>query len=75
LGRVLNTAASWLNWQGYLLRTVHLGTKTGNWEFANVGVLAALAIGFLATWAFSRRAVRAQESAPAQVPAGAAARP
>jgi NCS1 family nucleobase:cation symporter-1 len=74
-GLVVNNAASWLSWQGYLLRTVHLGTKTGNWEYANVGVLVALAIGFLATWAFSQRAIRAQESGPAPVPAEAAARP
>jgi nucleobase:cation symporter-1, NCS1 family len=74
-GLVVNTSATWLSWQGYLLRTVHLGTKTGNWAFANVGVLVALAIGFLATWAFSQRAIRAQESGPAPVPAGAVARP
>ncbi|MEP7025668.1 MAG: allantoin permease, partial [Actinomycetota bacterium] len=74
-GLVVNTSASWLSWQGYLFRTVHLGTKTGNWAYANVGVLAALVLGFLATWAFSRRAVRAQEAkpplAPAQAPAQA----
>src|SRR3984885_14479707 len=57
-GLVVNNSASWLSWQGYLLRTVHLGTKTGNWAFANVGVLAALAIGFLAYWASSQRAIR-----------------
>jgi hypothetical protein len=32
-------------------------------------VLVALVIGFVVTWAFSRTAVRAQESAPALAPA------
>jgi hypothetical protein len=48
-GLVTNTlgAADWLNWQGYLLGPFGLGGKTGAWEYANLGVFAALAIGFV----------------------------
>ena len=64
-GLVTNGLASWLTWQGYLLGPVGLGGKTGAWAFANLGVLVALAIGFVATLIASPSAVRAQESAPA----------
>jgi purine-cytosine permease-like protein len=63
-GLVTNGLASWLTWQGYLLGPVGLGGKTGAWAFANLGVLVALVIGFAATWAFERSAVRAQEAVP-----------
>jgi NCS1 family nucleobase:cation symporter-1 len=72
-GLVTNTEASWLTWQGYLLKPFGLGGKTGAWAFANLGVLVALAIGFVVTWAFSRAAVRAQESAPVLAPRAATA--
>ena len=61
-GLVTNTAASWLTWQGYLLKPFGLGGKTGAWAFANLGVLVALAIGFVVMWAAGRSQVRAQES-------------
>lgn len=60
-GLVTNTAASWLEWQGYLLAPVGLGGKSGSWAYANLGVLAALALGFLGTLALARRRVRQQE--------------
>ena len=63
-GLVTNTNASWLTWQGYLLGPFGLGGKAGPWAFANLGVLLALALGFVVTLAFSRGAVRAQEAAP-----------
>ena len=63
-GLVTNTNASWLTWQGYLLGPFGLGGKHGAWEFANLGVLVALALGFVVTLAFSRSAVHAQEAAP-----------
>src|SRR5712691_3158913 len=63
-GLVTNTLAGWLSWQGYLLQPLGLGGKTGAWAFANLGVLVALVIGFVATLVFSRSAVRSQESAP-----------
>ena len=39
--------ASWNNWQGYLLGPLGLGGRDGDWAFANLGVLAALVIGFV----------------------------
>jgi purine-cytosine permease-like protein len=70
-GLVTNSSARWLTWQGYLLSPFHLGGKTGAWAGANLGVLAALAIGFVVTLAFSRSAVRAEEAGP--IPAVATA--
>ena len=70
-GLVTNASASWLTWQGYLLKPFGLGGKTGAWEYANLGVLVALVIGFVATWALSRSAVRTQEAAPVLEPAAA----
>jgi nucleobase:cation symporter-1, NCS1 family len=72
-GLVTNGFASWLSWQGYLLGPFGLGGKTGAWAFANLGVLVALVIGFVTTWAFSRPAVHAQELAPPLEPAAAQA--
>lgn len=58
-GLVTNTYAPWLAWQGYLLGP--LGGVDGNWAFANLGVLVALAIGFVGTVLLTARAVRRQE--------------
>jgi purine-cytosine permease-like protein len=60
-GLVTNGAAGWLNWQGYLLAPFGLGGKAGSWAYANLGVLAALALGFAVTLLFSRGRVREQE--------------
>ena len=65
-GLVTNGLASWLTWQGYLLGPFGLGGKDGAWAFANLGVLVALVLGFAATWAFGRAAVRAQEAVPVE---------
>ena len=64
-GLVTNTFASWLTWQGYLLRPFGLGGKSGAWAFANLGVLLALVLGFAVTVVFSASRVRAQETLPA----------
>ena len=72
-GLVTNTAASWLTWQGYLLGPLGLGGKSGAWAFANLGVLVALVIGFVAGWACDIAPVRAQESRPVLAPAAATA--
>jgi nucleobase:cation symporter-1, NCS1 family len=61
-GLVTNTFAGWLDWQGYLLGAFGLGGKTGDWAFANIGVLVALLVGLLGTLALRRGAVRAQET-------------
>jgi purine-cytosine permease-like protein len=61
-GLVVNTFADWLGWQGYLLGPLGLGGKDGAWAFANVGVLAALVIGFAGYWLTSAGRVRDQEA-------------
>jgi nucleobase:cation symporter-1, NCS1 family len=63
-GLVTNTSASWLTWQGYLLGPFGLGGKAGAWAYANLGVLVALAIGFVAHLVFGRSDVRAEEAVP-----------
>jgi NCS1 family nucleobase:cation symporter-1 len=64
-GLVTNTMASWLAWQGYLLGPLGLGGASGQWAYANLGVVVALVIGFLGYLLLGRGAVRAQESLPA----------
>lgn len=61
-GLVTNASAGWLGWQGYLLPP--FGGREGSWAYANLGVLAALLIGFLGTLLLGRRAVREQEARP-----------
>ena len=61
-GLVTNFSASWLDWQGYLLGPLGLGGKDGEWAFANIGVLVALAIGFLGYLALCTGRVRQQET-------------
>ena len=68
-GLVVNTYASWLSWQGYLLGPFGLGGKTGTWEYANLGVIVALVVAFLGWLLLGRATVRRQESAPASVAA------
>ncbi|MGW5670051.1 purine-cytosine permease family protein [Micromonospora sp. NPDC003776] len=60
-GLVTNSLASWLSWQGYLLSATGLGGRTGGWAYANLGVAASFAIGFLGYLLLGRRRVRAQE--------------
>ena len=60
-GLVTNTYASWLTWQGYLLSPFGLGGKSGDWAFANLGVLVALVLGFVVTLVADGRVVRRQE--------------
>ena len=57
--------AAWNNWQGYLLEPLGLGTYVddpagpywdGNWPYSNLGVLLALVLGFLVTYARAARA-------------------
>jgi nucleobase:cation symporter-1, NCS1 family len=61
-GLVTNSAAGWLAWQGYLLGPFGLGGPEGAWAYANLGVLLALVLAFLATLLGSRSQVRAQET-------------
>ena len=62
-GLVTNSAAGWLAWQGYLLGPFGLGGPEGDWAYANLGVLLALVLAFVATLLGSRAQVRAQETA------------
>ena len=64
-GLVTNSAAGWLGWQGYLLGPLGLGGTDGAWAYANLGVLLALLLAFVATLLGSRAQVRAQEGAAA----------
>jgi nucleobase:cation symporter-1, NCS1 family len=59
-GLVTNTFAPWLKWQGYLLGP--LGGRDGDWAFANLGVLAALLVGFVGYLIICRSSVRRQET-------------
>ncbi|WP_372594815.1 cytosine permease [Actinotalea sp.] len=61
-GLVTNGYASWLTWQGYLLGPI--GGREGDWAWANLGVLAALLIGFVGTLVLGRSAIAAQEALP-----------
>jgi len=63
-GLVTNSAAGWLAWQGYLLGPLGLGGREGSWAFANLGVLVALVLAFVAVLVGCRSAVRAQEAQP-----------
>jgi purine-cytosine permease-like protein len=61
-GLVVNASAGWLAWQGYLLGPLGVSGREGDWAFANLGVLLALALAFVATLVGTRAAVRAQET-------------
>ena len=61
-GLVVNGYAPWLGWQGYLLGPLGLGGREGAWQYANLGVLAALAVGFAGYALTARTAVRRQEA-------------
>jgi NCS1 family nucleobase:cation symporter-1 len=61
-GLVTNNYASWLTWQGYLLKAFGLGGKSGAWEYANLGVIVALAFSFVLTILFTRAEVVREEA-------------
>lgn len=61
--------APWLDWQGFLLEPLGLGTRLadgagwdGTWPYANLGVLLAFALGLVVTALARRGTVRRQES-------------
>lgn len=59
-GLVTNSLASWLSWQGYLLSP--FGGKDGSWAYANLGVIAALLIGFIGHIILSKSDIKKQEA-------------
>ncbi len=71
LGMVVNSSASWLSWQGYLLEPLGLGGKTGVWASGNLGVIAALLIAFVGWLVFGRSVVRRQEAVSSEPAASA----
>jgi purine-cytosine permease-like protein len=62
-GLVIDTtgAGKGLSWLGYLLEPFGLGGKDGNWAYANLGVPAALVVGFVGYLLLGMAAVRRQE--------------
>ncbi|HEY6934283.1 MAG TPA: cytosine permease [Marmoricola sp.] len=75
-GLVTNTYAGWLKWQGYLLGPFQLGGRSGSWAYSSLGVLVALAVGFLGYLLLGRGTVRQQEEDDAvAAPAPRAASP
>jgi NCS1 family nucleobase:cation symporter-1 len=60
-GLVTNANASWLTWQGYLLKPLGFGGKSGNWAYSSLGVLVALLLSFAVTFLFTQKEVRHQE--------------
>jgi purine-cytosine permease-like protein len=80
---VLATLAGWglvidttgqgkgLSWLGFLLGPLGLGGRDGGWAYASLGVPVALVVGFLGYLATQGGAVRRQESAVPDGPAGA----
>jgi len=58
-GLVTNSLASWLSWQGYLLSA--FGGKDGPWAYANLGVIAALLIGFIGHIILSKSDIKKQQ--------------
>ncbi|HWU45579.1 MAG TPA: cytosine permease [Humibacter sp.] len=64
-GLITNTItnAHWLDWLGYLLGPLGLGGRTGAWQYANLGVLVALVVGYLAVVLFGRGGIRRQDAA------------
>jgi nucleobase:cation symporter-1, NCS1 family len=69
-GLVIDTtgAGKGLSWMGYLLEPFGLDGRDGSWAYANLGVPAALVVGFLGYLLVGLGAVRRQEHA--QVVAG-----
>ena len=59
-GFLVNTAANWLTWQGYLLFLI--GGKDGSWASANLGVIVALLVGLFGALAFQRGDIAKQEA-------------
>jgi nucleobase:cation symporter-1, NCS1 family len=66
---LVTSAARGFGWQGYLLGPAGLGGRTGSWAYANLGVLVALVVGFIAALLSAGR-IRGQEQDPAGSSAG-----
>ena len=60
-GLVTNGYAPWLGWEGYLFGP-EKGDFRVNWGGSNLGVLVALAVGFVGYLILGRASIKAQES-------------
>lgn len=58
-GFVVNATESWLAWQGYFMNLI--GGKEGPWAFTNIGVMLALAVGFVGHLITGATRIRKQE--------------
>jgi nucleobase:cation symporter-1, NCS1 family len=58
---LVTSSADGFGWEGYLLGPFGLGGRSGSWAYANLGVLVALALGFLSAIPTAGR-VRRQEA-------------
>lgn len=56
---LVTSSLEWLAWEGFLLGPLGFGGREGGWAYANVGVLAALLVSFVAYLPFAKRAVLA----------------
>lgn len=56
-----------LDWQGFLLDAAGLPSDS-LWRSSNIGILVAIAVGFIGCWIFNRGRVRGQESATPSEP-------
>ncbi len=61
---LVTSSASGFTWEGYLLDGIGLGGRGGAWAYANLGVLAALVLGYAGTLLLGNPAVRTQEAMP-----------
>ena len=61
-------STSLLHWLGFLLGPLGLGGRTGSWAYAGLGVVVALAVGYLGYLLAGGRTVRDQEQRPASAP-------
>lgn len=59
---LVTNATEGFGWLGYLLGALGLGGREGAWAFANLGVLVAIAIGFVGYYVACAGRVRAQEA-------------
>ncbi|MEI6591108.1 MAG: cytosine permease, partial [Actinomycetes bacterium] len=56
-----DVSITWTQWEGYFYRALNLTPDNSAWYYSNVGVLLAVAVGFIGQLLFGRKAVKRQE--------------
>jgi hypothetical protein len=56
-----DVSITWTQWEGYFYRALNLTPDNSAWYYSNVGVLLAVAVGFVGQLMFGRKAVKRQE--------------